>query len=244
MIPNGSHWFRCVAVLFMMSGACARKERTPTDFLPQVRTWGTLREVMHEGQVGSKVALPDVMGPALYAVGAVTGLAGEITVVDGVAYSASPADDGIRVAPAPEITAAILVAATVPVWKASSISAAADATAVDDRIESAARASGLNVDQPFPFMIEGTINATWHVLGVQGAPGPGTHADHLRNATTGKLTATPATLIGFFSRHHQGVFTHMGQRTHIHVITPDRRTMGHVDEVSLSGEATLKLPAR
>jgi acetolactate decarboxylase len=244
VIPSDRLRFRGIAVLLVMGCACPRKDHAPTVFLPQVRTWGTLREGIHEGQVGPKVTLSDVLGPGLYAVGAVTGLAGEITVVNGVAYSAVTVDDGIRVAPMPEVTAAILVAAIVPGWMPTPVAAAADAAALDDRIESAAQAAGLDVDQPFPFIVEGTINATWHVLRSQGNPSSGTHADHLRNATTGKLTEAPAVLIGFFSRHHQGVFTHMGQRTHIHVITPDRRTMGHVDEVSLPREATLKLPAR
>jgi acetolactate decarboxylase len=64
----------------------------------------------------------------------------------------------------------------------------------------------------------------------------------MRNAITGRLVGQPVTVVGFFSRHHEGVFTHMGQRTHLHVLSDDGAAMGHVDEIAVPSGAALKLP--
>jgi acetolactate decarboxylase len=231
----------------LLTVACNRREvASPTVVVPDVRTWGTLREVMHEGRVGAKVALSDAITEHTFAVGALAGLTGEITAVDGNAYVARAERDRAVVAVSREpVGATLLVASIVPAWKDVVLHAAPTNSALDDAVESAARAAGVDVEKPFPFLVEGSVDAAWHVLRHQpGEPAGGGHEAHLRNALTGKIAGGRATLVGFFSRHHQGVFTHMGQRTHIHVITDDRATMGHVDEVAVRPGAVLKLPAR
>ena len=228
--------------------ACSRPRKPVLQLeAPEVRTWGALREVMHEGRVGPKVSLLDVVGPGLYAVGALAELAGEITVVDGKAYIARAAGQAADVmTPREPVAATLLTAATVPAWTEVMLSAAAANTnALDAAIEAAARNAGLDVERAFPFLIEGTVEATWHVLrGRSGGAGAGGHEAHMRDALTGKLNGSTATVVGFFSRHHQGVFTHMGQHSHLHVLTEDRKTMGHVDEISVPAGVRLKLPAR
>ena len=48
---------------------------------------------------------------------------------------------------------------------------------------------------------------------------------------------------GFFSTEHQGVFTHHDSFVHIHLITPDKKRMGHVDYFRIKkGTAKLFLP--
>ena len=77
------------------------------------------------------------------------------------------------------------------------------------------------------------------------APGPvdggPSHADHLGTSVRGKLQNTDVRLVGFFGQTAQGVFTHMGRRTHFHVLEPDSRTMGHVDEVDIQRGARVFL---
>jgi acetolactate decarboxylase len=239
---------RALFLVLLLTSACHRRQAPPpTIATPEVRTWGTLREVVHEGLVGEKVSLPDVVAPHVYAVGALAGLAGEIMALDGTAYVAQPGGDAALVSiPSQPMGATLLVAATVPAWRDAVLpAAAANAAALDDAVEAAARAAGLDPAKPFPFLIVGDVDASWHVLRgpVDGHAGGG-HEAHMRNAVTGKVSGVRATLVGFFSLHHQGVFTHMGQRTHLHVITDDRKTMGHVDEIAVPAGVVLRLPAR
>ena len=52
---------------------------------PSVRVDGKLREIMHAGRTEATVQLPDLLpDPTLYGVGALAGLRGEITIVDGL----------------------------------------------------------------------------------------------------------------------------------------------------------------
>jgi hypothetical protein len=47
-------------------------------------------------------------------------------------------------------------------------------------------------------------------------------------------------VVGFYSAAHQGVFTHMGERTHLHAIVGD--ATGHVDALAIGAGATLRVP--
>ena len=58
-----------------------------------------------------------------------------------------------------------------------------------------------------------------------------------------KLERAPATLVGFYSRSDEGVFTHMGSKTHIHCVVDEPISAGHVDHVSIPTGTTVKFPA-
>jgi acetolactate decarboxylase len=51
-----------------------------------------------------------------------------------------------------------------------------------------------------------------------------------------------ATVVGFYSTRHRGVFTPSDSNTHIHFQTPDNSQSGHVEKLKIGGEATLCLP--
>jgi acetolactate decarboxylase len=215
--------------------------------LPVVRVWGALRSIMHEGMVGPLVSLtPQALPPHTYAVGALSELRGEITIVDDQVWLAYPGENGrIRVergAPTAE-RATLLVATTVTSWRDVPLSVDIDQPELDDHLEALARSHGVDVEEPFPFLIEGGVGeVSWHVLDGRKVATTGGHEDHRKGATTGTIRDVPAVLVGFFSKHHQGLFTHMGQHSHLHALTNDHRVMGHADQVSIRKGAILKLP--
>ena len=51
-------------------------------------------------------------------------------------------------------------------------------------------------------------------------------------------------MVGFFSNREEdaGSFVHQGQTTHIHIISSDRKSMGHLESITLAPGATLFLP--
>ena len=52
-----------------------------------------------------------------------------------------------------------------------------------------------------------------------------------------------ADIIGFFSTKHQAIFTHHDTFLHMHLITVDRKKMGHLDEALFKkGTISLFLP--
>ena len=69
-----------VPAVAMGSGASIPSEVRATG---DIQVWGSLRSLMHEGKTEARVALKDVApGPHAYAVGAVSGLRGEVTILD------------------------------------------------------------------------------------------------------------------------------------------------------------------
>lgn len=58
------------------------------------------------------------------------------------------------------------------------------------------------------------------------------------------MTNAPVELVGFFTNCEGdgGTFVHMGQTTHIHLVSKDRRHMGHLESIQLAPGAKLLLP--
>jgi len=204
---------------------------------------------MHEGETGPQVLVAIASQPDTYGVGALSGLRGEVTIVDGTAWLAYPGNDGtIRVQrdpPGSSESATLLATARVPRWRSVTIATDIGPDSLEDAIEALAGANGIDVEKPFPLLVEGIVSeVAWHVLaGRKISAGGGHHADHLRDAASGTIREAPGLLVGFFSKHHQGVFTHMGQRSHLHVLTADGRIMGHADHAGVRAGGKLQLPA-
>lgn len=212
-----------------------------------VRSFGALRAIMHEGQTGPAVRIGDVVpGPHAFGIGALSELRGEVTVVDDAIWTSYARDDGtLDVRPAgAEERATLFVVANVARWQEATLDADVPDGQIDARIEALLRERGLDTEGAVPVQVRGGFrDLSWHVIdGRKLAPGGG-HADHVRASVSGTLPAAEGTLVGFFSKRHHGVFTHMGSNTHFHVVLPERSLMGHVDGVTLARGARVLLPA-
>jgi acetolactate decarboxylase len=220
--------------LVLALSSCSSKPAPPV-----VEVWGALREMIHEGKIESRVAIASVAKPHVYALGAISGMRGEVTIVDGVAWVAiGDVDGGKARSGATDEGAALLVASTVAQWQRVTIGEDIAFAQLDRRIEELAVAAGIDVARPFPFLVEGQVDARWHVLTGPPAPGDSPH-DHTRNAVLGTLKAK-ATVVGFFSKHHQGVFTHAGHAVHAHVVDPASSLSAHADELAIRAGSVIR----
>jgi acetolactate decarboxylase len=205
--------------------------------------------MLHEGRTGSTVALDAVLpNPDLYAVGALAGLSGEVTVLRGMAYlsHAEGADETrTEATPRPRAGATLLVAAEVADWRAVTISRPIRFEEFDGEIAELAAAAGMSLKERFPFLVEGDLEELqWHVVdGRRLTAGRTSHEDHLAAAVKMSLDRARATLVGFYSRNDRGVFTHMNSETHVHCVVDDPVSSGHVDHVTLPAGTTVKFPA-
>lgn len=219
-----------------------RSSQTTSD----VQVWGALRSVMHEGKTEGNVLLASVVpGPHAYAVGALSGLRGEVTVLDDdVIVSLGGPGEAVRTPaelPAGE-TATLLVRATVPSWTRHVVEHSIEQDRVDQELEGVVKSAGLDIGARIPVVIEAKVKMLeWHVL---GGPAESGHNAHHGPRTVGKLVNQTVTLVGFFSRHDEAVFTHMGEHTHFHVVPSGERMTGHVDAMALEPGAIVRLPAR
>lgn len=226
-----------------LPSACAAPPTAPVE----VRHFGALREIMHEGRTGPSVQLRDVVpGPHAYGLGALSGLRGEVTVLDDVVWLAYPRPDGaadVRRDAGVDEAATLFVVASVARWRGVVLTEDVPPDDLDAAISKIAGEAGVDTTRPFPVRVVGPLaDLRWHVVdGSKLAPGS-SHADHARTAVSGTLAAVDGELVGFHSTQHQGVFTHRGASTHFHVVVAATNITGHVDGVGLRRGATVYLP--
>ena len=213
----------------------------------QVRNWGTLRAMFHDGVTGATVSLDSLLpDPELHALGALADLAGEVTIVGGRAWLSRPSEAGATA----ETTrvagdgATLLVASRVPAWQSVRIDRSIPFEELDDRIAALAAASGLDTTGRIPFLGVGRLeNLAWHVVDGRRLTVEATsHLDHLAASNRDSLAVATGVLVGFYSEHDERVFTHMGSRTHLHCALESPLAAGHVDHVAIPAGAELRFP--
>lgn len=226
----------CAAAL--LAAAC---RPTPVDVV--VTHAGVLHEVMTQGATGAAARVAP--GDDVYGLGALAGLAGEVTVVDGVVWTSRPGPDGAPVTTSGDtVDACLYVDARVPRWTRVPVAQEIRGAALDEGVRRLAADAGVDTTRPFPFLIEGRVRAlAWHVIdGARVEPGAAGHDAHLAASQRGVLDDVDATIVGFHSTAHRGVFTHHDRDTHMHVVAPG--LSAHVDDVLVPRGAVLALPGR
>ena len=243
-------------ILFLLSG-CGPTELSsdsklsvgkPTGLL--VKQFGAMREVMREGQTEARVRLVDAVGaPHTYAVGALEGLTGEVTIVDGDVWVSRVAEGGeLQVTgpkPLAEDSATLLTLGHVPHWHQTTIERSVSGAELESLIERFAKAKGVDTDKPFPFRIEGQLtDVELHVINgyCPIATDPATE----NKKPWRQINSEPvsANVIGFYAPNAVAVMTHHGTSVHAHGIATveGRKLIGHVDSVTVEPGSTLFVP--
>ncbi len=226
---------RSALVLAVLLAACATARPAPFHV-------GVMREVMREGRTEARATLADHVAPGTVGLGALTGLAGEFVIDDGIAWVAV---DTPAARPAPVgATATLLTAAAMPARRDVALAAVADLDALESAVEQAC-GRAIGDGEVVPFVLDGRGAVQLHVAR-GGCP-------HDANLPPERAPARwsghdlPLRLVGFLVRGREGVMTHMGTSLHVHVLATGadgvRRT-GHVERLSLAAGAVLQLPAR
>lgn len=213
-----------------------------------VRSFGALQRLMHGGGLEASTSLAEWTPSAgLVAVGALSDLRGEITALEGRVHLSRPAGDESAISTETDASgegAALLALSEVPSWIEISLAEEIPLEGLDAAIRTMATRAGLNPSRPFAFVVRGTLGGLrFHTIdGARMRAGGGASA-HSEAAVRQERDACEATLVGFYSEGHEGVFTHRGSRTHVHVIAADPPESGHVDDVTIRPGAVLRLPA-
>ncbi len=211
-----------------------------------VQVFGSLSELMHEGRTESRIALAELdLSDGAVAVGALAGLRGEVTLVEGRLYLSVPEGAGSRtlVGAATDEGAALLVYAAVPAWQQVPVPKDVALPELAGFVEASAIAAGLDVERPFPFVVEGEFaQVQFHTIDARRAV-DGEAADHAALAIREERPRARGRLVGFYSKAHAGVFTHHGSRIHAHVVLETPLASGHLDGVEVLAGAVLKLPS-
>ena len=219
---------------------------------PPVTTFGTMRQLVRERDAAPKVVLADVLKqPHAHGLGSISGLRGEIAIVDGTAWlSYPPAAAGV----APKVVASndsreqagFLVATHVDPaqWRRIAVGEALSAENLEAVLGKLVAQHGLSATD-IPFRIDGKFSTlTLAIVDGRKLPPGATSPEAMKQANHLQTeTGVDATLVGFFAAKSDERFTHPGTRVHVHAVVPSRRATGHARAFSVAPGATLWLPA-
>jgi len=212
---------------------------------PGMRSWGSMREVMAEGKTHGRVEIAGVLdSPGIVGIGALEGLRGEIAILDGVAWVARvDAQLSCARGARPQERATLLAISDVDEWSEVELESAASQSEFELQLEQLGRRSDLAKRGAWPFVVEGELLAVeTHVLNGQCPFAAAVDAGH--EPIRRSFASVRAKLIGFYAPSSGGELVHHGQVTHAHLLveTPEVY-VGHVDSVSFTAGACLRIPA-
>ncbi|MCB9294694.1 MAG: hypothetical protein H6559_16470 [Lewinellaceae bacterium] len=200
---------------------------------------GALKTIMREGNLSGQVAVEEILKKKhVYALGAMEGLKGELLVWDGRPLIAMVRDSSLQLSQDGNGNAALAVYASVPRWSGAIPIPynVRSYEALENFIRDAARKEKIDVGKPFPFLVEATANKLdYHIIDWPEGDTVHTHEKHLQAGMRGTLGAAPVKILGFYSAHHHGVFTHHSTNMHLHFMSMEAPIAGHVDSLILEG---------
>jgi acetolactate decarboxylase len=233
-----------LAAAFVAACSSDRKEGAPASTpVVAVEHYGKLSTIFG-GDWSASASLDSRLSADSYALGPLSELRGEFAVVKGEVWLSYPTPTSL-----PEVhheahsneQVALLVVSRVRSWKGTTLGEDVVAADLESEVTRAAETNGIDTSKPFPFMLHGTLRKVgWHVAdGTRVKPGDPPDKD----AQQGTVPEGEGTIVGFYSTKDQGVFTMMGQNTHMHVVFTDGSVVGHVRTVDVAAGAVLSVPS-
>lgn len=209
----------------------------------KVEVVGAIKNTMWKGQLGGLISLDTLAERShLYGIGPLEYLSGEIAIMDGVSYLSTVVSDSLmKVEETYDIKAPFFGYASVPNWEEKDLP---DTVQTMAQLEKYLDVLTASAKEPFLFKLKGWVNsATIHIMNVPRGFAITSPKEAHASQVDYFITHAPAEMIGFFSQEHQGIFTHHDTFLHMHLITDDKKAMGHLDDLELTnGGVKLFLP--
>jgi len=215
------------------------------DDIFKVEYKGALKNMMLKGDISAKADLSDFIARNhFYALGAIENLKGEIQIFDSEPINTSVVESNLIFDNSFSKKATLLVYAFVEKWKTINIpDSVSTYERIEKYIEQTAKENHININEPFPFLIEGIAKSfDWHVIDWKANDTEHTHKKHKSSGLHCTINDRQVELLGFYSIAHHAIFTHYTTNMHIHVRTTDNKLAGHVDDLTLGKGMILKLP--
>jgi acetolactate decarboxylase len=199
-----------------------------------VKAAGKLMEIMHQGKVDAQVALDTIAKEHLYGLGAIEGLKGELTVIDGQPFVATVDSMGAKISIDAAAKAALFVYAYVQSWDTLSLIGTDSITVM---IEEELKKRSLT--DAFPFIILAQPNKlNYHIINFTGEQ-PNKN-NHKQGALSGGIANQAVQILGFYASNKEGIYTHHGSKVHMHFLGASNALSGHVDSLNIA-ERPIKL---
>jgi acetolactate decarboxylase len=195
-----------------------------------------MKNVMRKGELAGRIQLDSIASrPGSYGLGPLEYLQGELLLFDGKVYvSKVSSDTTMSVFENPQAKAPFFVYGQVANWKAQPMP---DSIHNIPQLEAYLLQTAKDPKQAFAFRLQGTVASAQ--IHIQNLPA-GTKVSSPEEAHQGQvnydLKQQTVDLLGFFSTQHRGIFTHHDRYVHLHLLTKDRKQMGHLDAVHFTND--------
>ena len=227
-------------ITLISCNSTAKKSETTNKNQSTVQVVGAMKNVMWKGELAGTIYLDTIKNKkGLYGLGPVEYLTGELLIIDGKSYVSSVlTDTTMEVEGTYQVKSPFLVYANQIDWDVENLPSV---IMTIKELEEFIDKKTVDYKRPFVFKLKGQVdNAEIHIQNLpQGRKVSSPEEAHQgqRNYT---LENIEVEIVGFFSTEHKGVFTHHDSNVHMHLITTDRKKMGHLDNV-LFGNGNIKL---
>lgn len=225
------------SVIFVFSSSLYAQR--PTD----VTVIGQMKDVMWKGELHGKIHLDTINDKNnLYGLGPVEYLSGEVLIINGKSYKSTVVSETtMKVEETYNIKAPFFGFANIAGWREQQLP---DSIITIQQLEQYLSQITRSDKRPFMFRLAGIVQqANIHVVNLPKGTKVSSPAEAHQGQVNYTISNKQADIIGFFSTEHKAIFTHHDTYLHMHLITADRKQMGHLDEMLLKkGTVKLYLP--
>lgn len=209
----------------------------------QVKIVGAMKNVMWKGQLYGNIYLDTISNKQhLYGLGPIEYLTGEILIIDGKSYKSTVlTDTTMKVEETYDIKAPFFGYANIEKWTEQNLP---DSVQTNQQLETYLDKITKSSKRPFMFKLTGIVEtATIHIVNLPKGSTVSSPDEAHKGQTNFPLENEQVEILGFFSTEHKAIFTHHDTFLHMHLITSDRKKMGHLDPLLLKkGTGKLYLP--
>lgn len=192
-----------------------------------------MRNTMWKGELEGRIDLDTLTGiKGFYGLGPESFLKGELLMLDGKNYvSKVTSDSTLSVVEQDDVSAPFYVYTRIDEWIGEELPPSIKSM---DDLERYLDRQTREKKRPFAFKLTGEVEKA--LIHSQNLP-EGTAVASPEDAHQGQIDFTlqneEVEILGFFSTEHQGIFTHHDSYLHMHLITADRKAMGHLDDLKI-----------
>lgn len=209
----------------------------------EVKIVGSMKNVMWKGQLYGNINLDTISNKQhLYGLGPVEYLAGELLVIDDKSYKSTVlTDTTMKVEETYQSKAPFFGYTNIEKWTVENLP---DSVQTIQQLETYLDKITKSSKRPFMFKLTGTVEtATIHIVNLPKGSKVSSPDEAHKGQTNFPLTNEQVEIVGFFSTAHKAIFTHHDTYLHMHLITTDRKKMGHLGHLLLKkGTQKLYLP--
>lgn len=219
-----------VAFCSIIIVSCTSKKDSNT----LVNIIGEMKNVMWKGQLEGTINLDTINNKEhLYGLGPVEYLSGEILIFDGIPYVSSVAkDSSVTMENTFNVKAPFFAHANITEWEEQLLPENIRTIA---ELENYLDEKTKDTPRPFMFKLKGQIDsAVVHIVNLPTGSKVSSPEEAHQGQVNYPLSNTEVDVLGFFSTEHQAIFTHHDTFLHMHLITADKKYMGHLDYLNLS----------